>query len=155
MAATNASKPQTAVVDKLRSADQRWARRNNDQAAAPEYLEHLACSLGNLTAPSTSKPDPAADDGTDQLRARITELESAATANTKLIGELRADYAAAANDTKTVTIQLEKMTAERDILAQQLTAIAEHRCAWPWTGPDERAGICVPPAGEAPEVSGG
>lgn len=130
MAATNASKQQTAaVVDKLRSADQRWARRNNDQPAADEYLEHLACSLGNLTAPSTNKSAPTTPD-TDaaRLREQVVAAENNAAARRAELDQARAELEELRQQVETAQREatraigaLESARRERDQLAEQLT----------------------------------
>lgn len=129
MAATNASKQQTAaVVDKLRSADQRWARRNNDQPAADEYLEHLACSLGNLTAPSTNKSAPTTPDtDTARLREQVVAAENNAAARRAELDqaraeldELRSQVETEHNEALRATSALEAIRRERDELAEQL-----------------------------------
>lgn len=161
MAATNGNKQQTTVVDKLRTADQRWARRNSDQPAAAEYLEHLACSLTALVAPSTSDGEPSISDADvthlraelDQARAEIEELRQQATPTptvepekvreqARLIRQLRDDYDAAASELAGVRTELSAMQTERDQLAERLGAATSHRCTWKWHGPDEPINPC-------------
>jgi chromosome segregation ATPase len=129
MAATNASKQQTAaIVEKLRNADQRWARRNNDQPAADEYLQHLACSLGNPTAPSTGKSAPTTSDAdVTRLREQVVAAENNAAARRAELDqaraeldELRSQVETEHNEALRATGALEATRRERDDLAEQL-----------------------------------
>lgn len=60
----------------------------------------------------------------------------------KLIGELRADYDAAAADTQKLADELQAMRADRDALVARVVAADQHECAWQWHGPDEPVKPC-------------
>lgn len=105
------------------------ARRERDQVA-----EQLA-EARNHTCPA-----PAGD--TEALNARIAELKKEALDNIKLIGDLRADYDAAAADTQKLADDLETMRADRDALVARVVATDQHHCTWQWHGPDEPIKPC-------------
>lgn len=105
------------------------ARRERDQ-----FAEQLA------EAREHTCPAPAGD--TEALNARIAELKKDALENIKLIGELRADYDAAAADTQKLADELEAMRADRDALVARVVATDQHQCAWQWHGPDEPVKPC-------------
>lgn len=112
MAATNGRKQQnTVVVDKLRSADQRWARRNSDQPAAEEYLEHLACSLENLPAPSNSDGEPTiSDTEAARLREQVVAAENNAATRRAELDQARAEI-----DELRTQAETERATAEQRV----------------------------------------
>lgn len=263
-ATTNGQTKKTTVVDSLRKADERWARRHSDQPAPSEYLEHLACSLPAAAVASNSDAAPSITDTEvarlreqvvaaennaatrrgelDQARALIDELREQAQAaegtaeqrvndlrtelgrhvdaqesrakraeaerdkfreqltqtraeikelgkqsetqqrdaaenygvleatrlerdqlaeqlaearaqksaddgdkvreQAKLIGELRADYDAAAADTQKLADELEAMRADRDALIARVVAADQHECAWLWHGAGEPIKPC-------------
>lgn len=122
MAAANAQKQQTTVVDNLRRADQRWARRNADQPAAPEYLEHLACSLQALVVPSNGNGDPSTSDAeTSRLREQVVAAESNAAARRAELDQARAEI-------ESIRGALESARRERDQVAEQLAEARSHTC---------------------------
>jgi chromosome segregation ATPase len=98
--------------------------------------------LAEQLAEARNHTCPAPADDTEQQTARIAELETAAIENIKLIGELRADYDAAAADTQKLADELAAMRADRDALVARVVAADQHHCTWQWHGPDEPVKPC-------------
>lgn len=96
-ATTNGQTKKNTVVDSLRKADERWARRHSDQPSPTEYLEHLACSLPAAAVASNSNAAPSMTDAeASRLREQVVAAENnAATRRAELdqaraqIGELQ------------------------------------------------------------------
>ena len=128
MSGTNGNKQHTTVVDKLRTADQRWARRNSDQPATPEYLEHLACSIQTVAVPSNGDGEPPISDAeAARLREQVVAAENNAAARRAELDQARAEivevreaFDAEHHEAMRATGALESARRERDQLAEQL-----------------------------------
>lgn len=132
-ATTNGQTKKTTVVDSLRKADERWARRHSDQPAPSEYLEHLACSLPAAAVASNSDAAPSVTDAeVARLREQVVAAENNAAARLAERNEARAEVEqllqqiqAEQRETNRATGALESARRERDQLSEQLASVRD------------------------------
>lgn len=133
-ATTNGQIKKNTVVDSLRKADERWARRTNDQPAPTEYLEHLACSLPAAAVASNSNTAPSnADAETSRLREQVVAAENNAAARRAELDQARAELTdakaeieklrAAAAGPRPPTVTARKDDAELEQLRARVTEL--------------------------------
>lgn len=123
----------------LRTELQRHADAQENRAKCAEAeRDQLAEQLAATPAPATQIDDAEVQ----QLRDQVAELRAAGIESTKLIGDLRADYDAAAADTQKLADELEAMRADRDALVARVVAADQHECTWLWHGAGEPIRPC-------------